>query len=258
MQTNLASAWQTLDFDRMLPLRQCAEWSSHMTIERMMDADSVSRRQHGPRLVWAALYAIAMGILEAICVVYLRRLIDPGWGDLRNAVEVIGGSAIEPIREACTLVMLLAVAWLAGTTCRSRVAYFFYLFGIWDILYYVGLYAFAGWPASLLDWDCLFLIPRPWFGPVLAPVLISACFIFASTLVILREASGLRFSWPFLALQGAGFALWYLSFVKDSDRILAQGYSGVHYSWLLLATGMILCVGSLLYVRLAARLPDAA
>ncbi|HOT97348.1 MAG TPA: hypothetical protein PLG50_01905 [bacterium] len=200
--------------------------------------------QRWQRLFWAALYAIAMGVLEAVCVVYLRRLIDPAGSDLSNAAAVIGRTVIEPVRELCTLVMLLAVAWLAGTRWRSRLAYFFLMFGIWDILYYLGLYGFAGWPASLLEWDCLFLIPKPWFGPVLAPVLISAYFIFACTLVLAREYSGLplRLTWPVLLLHGLGFALWYASFVRDSTHILAQGYSGVHYSWLLLAAGMLLCL----------------
>jgi hypothetical protein len=30
-----------------------------------------------------------------------------------------------------------------------------------------------GWPSSVLEFDVLFLIPLPWIGPVLAPVLIS-------------------------------------------------------------------------------------
>lgn len=53
-------------------------------------------------------------------------------------------------------------------------------FGVWDILYYAGLKALAGWPASWFTWDCLFLIPKPWYGLVLAPVLISAAFLVAA------------------------------------------------------------------------------
>jgi len=30
---------------------------------------------------------------------------------------------------------------------------------------------------SLLDWDILFLLPLPWWGPVLAPVLIALLMI---------------------------------------------------------------------------------
>ena len=50
---------------------------------------------------------------------------------------------------------------------------FVVVFGVWDIFYYVFLRVLVTWPASLLDWDILFLIPLPWVGPVLAPVLIA-------------------------------------------------------------------------------------
>ena len=46
---------------------------------------------------------------------------------------------------------------------------FFWAFGLWDICYYVWLWVILRWPASLLDFDVLFLIPLPWIGPVLAP-----------------------------------------------------------------------------------------
>jgi hypothetical protein len=39
----------------------------------------------------------------------------------------------------------------------------------WDIFYYVFLRLISG-PKTLLDWDILFLLPLPWWGPVLAPV----------------------------------------------------------------------------------------
>ena len=40
-------------------------------------------------------------------------------------------------------------------------------FGIWDIFYYVFLKIIYDWPKSLFDWDILFLIPLPWWGPVI-------------------------------------------------------------------------------------------
>lgn len=39
----------------------------------------------GQRLFWSGLYAVAMGVLEAICVVYLRRLIFPDGMDSSHA-----------------------------------------------------------------------------------------------------------------------------------------------------------------------------
>jgi hypothetical protein len=192
------------------------------------------------RLFGVFLFACAMGLLEAICVVYLRRLITPPGTDPTRPPTPLGSLPIEHVREACTMVMLLVVAWMTATNWRSRTAHFFFMFGVWDITYYLGLKWFANWPASWLQWDCLFLIPKPWYGPVLAPVLISGYFVFACCLLLTHEASQGRgrLSLPALGLQLPGFLVWYWSFVKDSDLIQAQGYAGISYSWSLFACGL--------------------
>ncbi len=197
-----------------------------------------------PRLLCVTIFATAMGFLEAICVVYLRgNLFSPGT-DTTEIVAQLGRFGIEHIREACTIVMLLTVAWVAAFNFQTRTAMFFLMFGVWDITYYIGLRVFTGWPGSILEWDCLFLMPVPWFGPVLAPVLISLFMVVSCILVIRREAAGsrLRMTLPVLALVGLGFGLWYWSFVKDSDTIMAGGYPGVVYSWPLFLVGMTLAV----------------
>jgi len=195
-----------------------------------------------------AVFATAMGFLEAICVVYLRNnLFSPGT-ETQEIVAQLGRFGIEHVREACTIVMLATVAWLAASHFRTRTAMFFLMFGVWDITYYIGLRLFSGWPGSLLEWDCLFLIPVPWFGPVLAPVLVSAYMVVSCILVILREAAGssLRMRLPTFVLVGLGFGLWYWSFVKDSDIIMSSGYSGVLYSWPLFFGGMSCAVSGIL------------
>ena len=181
-----------------------------------------------------------MGFLEAICVVYLRNNLFSTGTSTQEIVAELGRFGIEHVREGCTIVMLATVAWLAASRFRTRTAMFFLMFGVWDITYYIGLRIFSGWPGSLLEWDCLFLIPVPWFGPVLAPVLISSYMIISCILVVLREAAGssLRVSLPTLGLTALGFGLWYWSFVKDSDIIMTNGYSGVSYSWPLFLGGM--------------------
>ena len=192
------------------------------------------------RLLCVALFATAMGFLEAICVVYLRNNLFSPDTDTQEIVAQLGSFGIEHIREACTIVMLATVAWLAASHFRTRTAMFFLMFGVWDITYYIGLRLFSGWPGSLLEWDCLFLIPVPWFGPVLAPVLVSTFMVVSCILVICREeaGSGLRMTLPALAMLGLGFGLWYWSFVKDSDIIMTSGYPGVVYSWPLFIGGM--------------------
>jgi len=69
----------------------------------------------------------------------------------------------------------------------GRLGYAAIAFGSWDILYYVFLRIISGWPASLFDWDILFLLPLPWWGPVLAPVCIASLMIVWGTLVTQRQ-----------------------------------------------------------------------
>ena len=78
----------------------------------------------------------------------------------------------------------------AGRTWRARLGYAAIAFGSWDILYYVFLRIISGWPASLFDWDILFLLPLPWWGPVLAPVCIASLMIVWGTLVTQRQDLG--------------------------------------------------------------------
>lgn len=214
-----------------------------MEMEESTPCRSATARGDGwRRLVLLLIYACAMGLLEAICVIYLRRLILPeGLGAGQAPAHL--GRHVELIREASTIVMLVTVAWLSGTSARSRLASFFVMFGVWDILYYAGLKWLADWPSAWLQWDCLFLIPKPWYGPVLAPVLISAYFIFICGWVFLREEAGQRTRVPAAAwaLHAAGLAVWYASFVKDTAAIVAHGYTGVVYSWPLFACGLACC-----------------
>lgn len=115
-----------------------------------------------------------MGYVEAALVVYLREMI------FGNAQQLFPLRFIDPrlavietVREFATLVMLAAVATLAGKNRFDRIMYFVYAFAVWDLFYYVALKIAVGWPASFFTFDVLFLIPVIWIGPVLAPVLIA-------------------------------------------------------------------------------------
>jgi len=209
------------------------------------------------KLGWIGVYAIAMGLLEAICVIYLRRLLLPAGTEPPAAVA--DRLKIEIIREACTLAMILAVAWLTGHNLRARSAYFFFIFGLWDIFYYAGLKWLADWPASWLQWDCLFLIPKPWYGPVLAPVLISVYFAYVCGLILVEKARNrpIRVSWLTVGLQLLAGVIWYWSFVKDTGRIVAQGYGDLHYSWLIFSIGLAVALLGV-WVACATRIQSAA
>jgi hypothetical protein len=125
-------------------------------------------------------FGVAMAYLESAVVVYLQRALGMEVGvlfPLRDPAGVGDLAAIEVGREAATLAMLGAVGWLAGRSALERLAWTAVAFGTWDILYYVWLWVFIGWPPSLATWDLLFLIPVPWAGPVWTPVAVSVALI---------------------------------------------------------------------------------
>ncbi len=141
------------------------------------------------------LYAAAMGVLEAVVVVYLRRIYYPGGFGFPLVVMDPAILRAEVVREAMTLVMLGAVAWIAAERPWNRLLAFIVAFGVWDILYYAGLKIFLDWPASWLEPDILFLIPRVWIGPVLAPVLVSFAWVIGGLFLHRIPYADLRMGW---------------------------------------------------------------
>ncbi|MGB7539166.1 MAG: hypothetical protein WBM17_11565, partial [Anaerolineales bacterium] len=207
------------------------------------------------RLLHVAIFAMAMAWVEASVVLYLRVLVDrlqPYQADPLPHFGGLGGA--EVIREAATLVMLLSVGGLAGTNLRTRLAYGAFAFGVWDIFYYVFLVPLTGWPASLWDWDILFLIPFPWWGPVIAPVAISLIMIAGGVLVILterRRAPVRPREWMWLA-AAAGTGLNLYAFMADSIggylRGLENGWEILpkHFDWPVFLTGALLMLAPVL------------
>jgi hypothetical protein len=181
------------------------------------------------RPIWVALYAIAMAFVEAAVVVYLRDL-APTLGQV---------PAIEQGREAATLVMLLAVAVLAGADSWARFLFFCLAFGIWDLFYYAWLRILIGWPPSLLTPDVLFLIPVPWVAPVLAPVIVSLGLVAGSLWLLGLRARGatLRFARWVWALAFGGGALVLLSFTLDYRRAL-HSLDPPAFRWIMFAIGV--------------------
>ena len=132
--------------------------------------------------MWTALltvsaFAIAMAHVEAMIVVYLRRLYYPGGFRFPLVIIDTPTLLLELEREAATLVMLAAYGLAAGRSKAGKLGNFLIAFGVWDIFYYVWLKVVLDWPASLLTWDVLFLIPVPWVGPVIAPVSVACTMI---------------------------------------------------------------------------------
>lgn len=178
------------------------------------------------RLAVVGAFALAMAWVEAAVVLYLRVLVDrlqPYQADPLPHFGGLGGA--EVIREASTLLMLLAIGWLAGRTLRSRLAFSVFAFGVWDIAYYVFLIPLTGWPQSLLDWDILFLIPLPWWGPVIAPVSVALLLIAGGWLTVWLEERNLPADlrpWTW-ALALAGTAVILHTFMADAIRAAGSG-----------------------------------
>jgi hypothetical protein len=164
-----------------------------------------NRERHGAHAsLW--LYALAFGWIEASVVVYLREIAireralqaTSYLPNLQVPLVSLPGTlvALEMAREACTLVLLAAVAWLAGRRVSDRMGAFLLAFGIWDITYYAALRLVSGWPASSRTWDILFLIPSPWVAPVWAPVTIATLFSIAGTYLFWTADRARRYRWP--------------------------------------------------------------
>jgi hypothetical protein len=146
--------------------------------------------QYRQRFFWLAVFAVAMGFLEGIVVVYLRELYYPDGFEFPLRLMPPEIVKIEWIREIATLVMLAGVGILTGRNGLQRLFYALFAFGVWDIFYYAALRLLIGWPASLLTWDLLFLIPVSWLGPVLAPVLNSLTMILMALLLVGKQERG--------------------------------------------------------------------
>ena len=218
-----------------------------------------TRRLAWRRIVLALLvFGGAFGYLEAAVVGYLRLLHEParrrfypgrppselfplltldqlraaGLEQQRILVTEIG-------REASTIVMLAAIALAVAQNSGQWAAAFVIAFGAWDIAFYIFLKVLLGWPASLLTWDILFLIPVPWAAPVLAPLLVSVAMIAAGVWHLRSEsrAKPIRIPWGGWAGVVAGATVIVASFASDYRNLMAGGMPHP-FNWTVFALGM--------------------
>ncbi|WP_197901603.1 hypothetical protein [Rhodocytophaga rosea] len=231
-------------------------------------------------LVWLTIFSIAMGFLETAVVVYLRELYYPDGFNFPLAPIKPGIAVTEFLREAATMVMLAGIAVLTFKNTAQRFAAFIYAFAIWDIFYYVFLKLLLNWPASLLTWDILFLIPVPWVGPVVAPCLLSLTMIGLALFIMFGYAQGysirinkkewmvftlgslvciLSFVWDYLLFvsqQGGLSSLWNLS---SSQSLFTEAleYIPGSFNWMLFLAGeVILLMGiGMIIVRVRKQTP---
>jgi hypothetical protein len=218
-------------------------------------------------IIWLFIFSIGMAFIESSVVVYLRAMFYPdGFAfPMKDIGNHLAGT--EFLREAGTMVMLVSVAFIAGKTKIQRFAYFIFCFAIWDIFYYIFLKLLLDWPASILEWDVLFLIPVVWVGPVLAPVICSFLMIvLALVLVRIENKSDSRrigtLSW-WLIIAGSlvvivSFTMDYVAFLNNffswkqiisfhwisKASALSEQYVPVRFNWWVFFSGIVLiCAG---------------
>jgi hypothetical protein len=192
------------------------------------------KRQVRERNRWLLVvtFAVGMAWVEAASVYYLRAMVDRIEPYQENPLPMRGVlGPVELVREGATLVMLLTIGMLAGRTWHKRLGYTATAFGVWDIFYYVFLRMICDWPKSLFDWDILFLLPLPWWGPVLAPVCIALLMIVWGTLAsqFTDRTPATSLTWTLWGLNGIGSALALYLFMADSLLMVPEGLDVVRH-----------------------------
>jgi hypothetical protein len=195
------------------------------------------------RLLWASLFAVAFAFVESAVVIYLRALYYPGGFVFPLRVLAMNHIVVELARELSTIIMIGAVAVLAGVTAWERIGFFIFIFGIWDIFFYGWLKVCVNWPLTLFDWDILFLIPIPWIGPVIAPVLVALTLTICGTIIVLRFRRGIAMHITLvpIGLWLCGTAVILFSFVTDTGATLG-GLMPRPYRYDLLGIGLLLYI----------------
>jgi hypothetical protein len=214
------------------------------------------------RLSAILLFSLPFGYLEAAVVSYLRALHEPvrqHYHPGRPASELfplltpqqtrsaapeqIRIIAVEVGREAATLAMLAALALAVSRNVSEWAAAFAIAFGTWDLAFYAGLKLLLDWPASLLTWDVLLLIPVPWAAPVLAPSLVSVAMIAAGVRQFQKPVPIGRLQWTGIFL---GAAVVIVSFTLDYRNLLGGGVPNP-FAWRIFGAGM--AIGLLSYAH---------
>ena len=206
-------------------------------------------------VAWLGLYAIAMALVEAAVVVHLRHVYYPDDPLTIFPLEPMSPAdfALELGREAATIVMIAAVACLAERTWMRRFAAFVFVFGLWDVFYYLWLKVAIGWPRYWLEWDVLFFIPWLWLGPWLAAVAIAVLFVAWAVPVLLREHE-VRLTTARLLTFVAGALIDLFTFLAPAWPLLGQDRAAVRsfeppaFQWPLFILGWLLMAAALVSV----------
>jgi len=177
------------------------------------------------------IFSIAMGFMETAVVIYIREIYYPAGFNFPIVPVSRLILATELSRELATIVMLMSVGFLSGRNFKERFAFFLFSFAVWDLTYYLFLKLVINWPASLLTWDLLFLIPIPWAGPVLAPCIISLNMIFLAFIIIYLQEKNYKvifkwYDWMLMLFYSlliiSTFTIGYLNLILTTGESIAE------------------------------------
>ncbi len=219
------------------------------SLKKLADESTEPLKTTIKRFCIVVIFGIAFGYIEAAVVVYLRAIFHPdGFAfpltDLGTILQEKPLLFTEIGREAATIVLIFTGAWLFGQNRHQRFAYFLTIFAIWDIFYYIWLKVLLSWPASIMDWDILFLIPVTWASAVLYPVLISITLLIFAAVILYQDARSraikvTRYDW--FAFFVAGIIV-VVSFCTPGPYVTEPDYKSYFY-WPLFAAGLLLAIG---------------
>ncbi len=205
-------------------------------------------------LIALFVFGITFGYVEAAVVVYLRSIYEPLRQNISprpphdlfplitlDQLRAAGGENVahfitELAREAATILMLAAIALAVASTSQQWAAAFLIAFGVWDISFYIFLKMLIDWPASLLTWDLLFLIPVPWASPVIAPVIVSLSMIGCGLAALSRPVRIGALQWGAILLGGMIIVV---SFTLDY-RNTSAGKMPNPFNWAVFLSGELL------------------
>mgnify|MGYP003336598082 CR=1 FL=1 len=203
------------------------------------------------KLFWLTLFAIAFGFVESSVVVYLRKIYY-GEETLLFPLKVFEAKIflVELLREAATIIMLIAVPVAAFQKRILRFAGFLWCFAVWDIMYYVFLKLCIYWPATILDWDILFLIPIAWASPVLAPVICTLTMMLLAGIIFFYDDKNyaVKLSRLQIWLLIVGSLVILVSFMQDYGKLffttpsaqmqdVVAHYVPQNFNWILFTAG---------------------
>jgi hypothetical protein len=192
-----------------------------------------------PALPVVAAFALAFGYFEAAVEIYLREFYYPAGFAFPLAPMDHRLLIIEVAREVFGMAVLVSFARFTGRRLAERFAFFCLSFALWDLSYYLWLKVLRDWPVSPFTPDQLYLIPVPWIGPVLSPLLVSTALLFGSCAILYRlyQGGGFRPSWREWVIALGGALLIILSYTTDLETAAGRDVPEP-YRWEFLIVGL--------------------